>query len=450
MNKSYDLIVIGSGSGGSVSAGKARNEGWSVAVIDSHPFGGTCANRGCDPKKVLVGAAELIDWNTRMQDHGIVEATSINWSLLMKFKRTFTDSVPENKEKSFHNKGIDTYHGKAAFTGEKEITVDNNVLTGKFILIASGAEPTPLSIEGEEFVKYSDDFLEFDELPKKIVFIGGGFISFEFAHIAARAGAEVHIIHRSEKLLKGFDQDLVNLLIKKSEEIGITIHLETTISKIEKTSENLLLTLNNKGNVSSSLTASSVIHGAGRIPAIKGLDLDKGNVKFEKEGITVNQYLQSISNPAVYAAGDVSATIGAPLTPLAGMESHIVAANILNGNHKTPEYVAIPSTVFTIPKLSAVGMSEDEAKKLDRNIKVNYFDTSQWFTYRRTNEKYAAVKVIIDEDSDLILGAHLLSGVSDELINHFATAIRQKTTTANLKKMIFSYPTAASDISYMI
>ncbi|MFB1082646.1 NAD(P)/FAD-dependent oxidoreductase [Jeotgalibacillus sp. JSM ZJ347] len=450
MQKSYDLIVIGSGSGGSVTASKARKNGWSVAVIDSRPFGGTCANRGCDPKKVLVGAAELIDWNERMKGHENVAGSSINWSELMAFKRQFTDPVPENKEKSFLKQGIDIYHGQASFESENEIVVGDYLLTGKNILIATGAEPAPLSVEGKEFVQYSDDFLEFEELPEKIVFIGGGFISFEFAHIAARAGSEVHIVHRSDRPLKKFDQDLTHLLVQKSEELGIHIHLETSLSKIEKSGTQLSVFVNNEKAGDHTIIADAIIHGAGRVPAVKGLNLEKGQVDYEGSGVTVNRYLQSVSNPIVYAAGDVSATIGEPLTPLAGMESHVAASNILDGNSKEPDYTAVPSTVFTVPKLSAVGLSEEEARKQYDHIKVNHMDVSEWFTYKRTNEKYAAVKLIINEDTDQILGAHILSMSADELINHFAMAIRYQISVSELKKMIFSYPSTASDIGYML
>ncbi|RDY67603.1 NAD(P)/FAD-dependent oxidoreductase, partial [Halobacillus trueperi] len=193
MKTEYDLIVIGTGSAGSVAAVKCNEAGWNVAIVDEKPYGGTCALRGCDPKKVLVGAAELVDWNKRMNGNGIKENTSIHWQDLMKFKRTFTSSVPEKKEAGLNKRGISTYHGNASFQSETEVRVGEEVLKGKHILLATGSQPASLGIEGEEHFTHSDEFLELDQLPDRIVFVGGGYISFEFAHIAARAGAEVHI-----------------------------------------------------------------------------------------------------------------------------------------------------------------------------------------------------------------------------------------------------------------
>ena len=146
--KTYDLIVIGSGSGGSITAAKCNKAGWKVAMVDDRPFGGTCALRGCDPKKVLVGAAELLDWNKRMQENGVQSEPSIDWKDLMKFKKKFTDHVPDKKEDALTKNGIDTYHEKASFISENEVQVGEHTIQGNRILIASGAKPTPLNIKG--------------------------------------------------------------------------------------------------------------------------------------------------------------------------------------------------------------------------------------------------------------------------------------------------------------
>ena len=448
MTKKYDLIVTGTGSAGSITAAKCNNADWSVAMVDDRPFGGTCALRGCDPKKVLHGAADLIDWNKRMIRNGVPSKVSINWKDLMSFKRTFTGDVPEIKEQALNNQGIDTYHGKASFISEDQLEVDQEILEGKHFLIASGAKPTPLPIQGEEHLTYSDEFLELDKLPKRIVFVGGGYISFEFAHIAARAGSEVHIIHRGQRPLENFDVDLVDILLAKSKEIGIQVHLQHSVESIEKDQGKFHVHARKKEDIIR-LEADIVIHGAGRVPALD-INLEKGNIKRKKHGVHVNEYLQSVSSPNVYAAGDAAATDGLPLTPVASADSHVVASNLLKGNSKKIEYSVIPSAVFTVPKMASVGMSEEEAKNSGRNIKVKHKNISDWFTYKRTNEGFAAFKVLIDEDSDQVVGAHLISNEADELINHFATAIRFGISTKELKQMIFAYPTAASDIAHML
>ncbi|MGE6370902.1 dihydrolipoyl dehydrogenase family protein [Planococcus kocurii] len=449
MEKKFDLIVIGTGSGGSSVAMKCRNAGWEVAIIDSRPFGGTCALRGCDPKKVLVGAAEIIERTKRMEGQGIKSTAAIDWAELMAFKRTFTEPVSDNKEKTYDKAGIHSFYGEAFFQSENEIQVGEDILSAEHIVIATGAIPVPLPIRGSEHLSSSDDFLELDELPAKIIFVGGGYISFEFAHIAARAGSEVHIIHRGERPLEHFDADLVDLLVSKSREIGIQVHLNSEVESIEQKDGQFTVTATAK-NESVQLEADLVIHGAGRIPAIEGLKLENGNVDRSKEGVSVNSYLQSTSNPRVYAAGDAAATEGLPLTPIASMESHVVASNLLKGNHRSPSYQVMPTVVFTLPKLATVGVSEEQAREKGHNIRVNEFDTSAWYTYKRTNERHAFVKVIIDEETDQLLGAHLISEEADELINHFATAIQFKLKTADLKQMIYAYPTAASDLGYML
>ena len=223
----FDLIVIGTGSAASAAAHECRSKGWSVAIIDSLPFGGTCPLRGCDPKKVLVEAAKIIDSNQRHQNKGISYSQGINikWSDLIRFKRTFTEPFPEHRENGYIKAGINVFHGHAKLIGRNNIQVEENnnkkttVLNSRYILIATGAKPMNLNILGSENIITSDGFLEFseDHLPDRIVFVGGGYISFEFAHIAARAGVKkITILHRGKQPLEHFDPDLVNQLVQRS------------------------------------------------------------------------------------------------------------------------------------------------------------------------------------------------------------------------------------------
>src|SRR5258708_24386574 len=222
MRQRFDLIVIGTGSAASTVAHECRSAGWDVAIIDSRPFGGTCALRGCDPKKVLVGLAEVIDWVQRMNGRGVcAENARIEWSELMRFKRSFTDPVPKNSERSFAKAGITAFHGRARFVDSTTVEVGEDVLVGRYVVIATGAMPRKLGIQGEQYVTTSDQFLELETLPQRIVFIGGGYISFEFAHVAARAGAKVTILHRGQRPLEGFHPDLVHQLVARTERLGV-------------------------------------------------------------------------------------------------------------------------------------------------------------------------------------------------------------------------------------
>jgi glutathione reductase (NADPH) len=445
-NNHFDVIAIGVGMAGLSVARKTAAAGKKVAVIDSRPYGGTCALRGCDPKKVLVGAAEVVDWQRRMTGHGVTGDVRIDWSELMAFKRTFTEPVPQNLEKSLGEQGIATYYGETRFINPNCLQVGEDTLTGEHIVVAVGARPVDLGIPGAEHVITSTDFLELESLPKRVVFIGGGYISFEFAHIAARAGARATILHRGERPLQGFDADMVAGLVDASREVGIDVRVNTAVTAVEKQGDALAVHTDGQ-----TVTADLVVHGAGRVPEIDALDLEAGNVEYSpKKGVAVNEYLQSVSNPAVYAAGDAAATEGWPLTPVAVHEGLTVASNILKGNRKTPNYLGTPAVAFTIPSLSRAGMTEDEAAARGFEFRVNHNDTSGWYSSRRTNEKHSAYKVLIEEGTSKILGAHLLGGHAGEVINMFALAIRHGLTASEVKTSVLVHPAASSDISYML
>ena len=447
MAKEYDLIVIGTGSAGYAPAFECRSAGWKVAVIDSRPYGGTCALRGCDPKKVLVGAAETVERGLLMKGKGISGNSEITWPELIRYKRMFTADVPEWREKGFSKVGIDMYHGMARFTGKDTIAVGDNILEAKYITIATGARPKELDLSGEQYITTSDQFLETDELPETITFIGGGYISFEFAHIAAHAGAEVRILHRSARPLKRFDPDLVKMLVEASENAGIEVRLDMPVKSIEDRSGELVVRAGENGEYG--FESGMVVHGGGRVPDVDGLDLEKGAISYDSRGIVVNEFMQSVSNPSVYAAGDVAAS-GLPLTPVASKEGSIVAHNLLRGNTAKADYTAIPSVVFTTPPLASVGIQEQEAEKAGLNYTVDFQDTSSWYSSRRIGLNHSGFKVLIEKDANRILGAHLLGYNAEEVINIFAMAMRVNLTANDLKKMIWAYPTNSSDISYML
>ena len=450
MAKKVDLIAIGTGSAGASAAYECRSAGWEVATIDSRPFGGTCALRGCDPKKVLVGAAELIDWQNRMAGKGIAsKGIEIDWSELMRFKRTFTEPVPKSGEQGYARAGIAAFHGRARFVDETTVKVGDDTLTGRHVLIASGAQPARLAIPGEEHLTTSDQFLELERLPRQIIFIGGGYISFEFAHIAARAGTQVRILHRGARPLGGFDPDLVDQLVQATREISVDVRLNTAVEAIEKRADHLVVHASAE-DARQTFEADMVVHGAGRLPEIDDLDLEQGGVRWEKKGVLVNEYLQSVSNPAVYAAGDSAASGGLPLTPVASMEGHIAASNILRGNHRKPDYTGVPTVVFTVPPLASVGLQEEAARQQGLKFRITHKETSSWYSSRRIGMKYSGFKVLVEEDSDRILGAHMLGPHAEETINIFAMAVRARFRAADLRTMPYAYPSSASDISYMV
>src|SRR2546428_1416743 len=278
-----DLLVIGTGSAAGSVAYTCRSAGWSVTVVDSRPFGGTCQLRGCDPKKVLVGGAELVDWNRRLQGHGVAaDAIAIDWPDLMRFKRTFTDPVPEQNEQSFDAAGIGTLYGRARFVDKTTLRVGNDIISARHVVIAAGARRATLNIPGEQHLTSSTQFLELDRLPAELLFVGGGYIAFEFAHIAARAGARVQIVHRDARPLKRFDPDLVGRLVEATRELGVEVHLNRRVEAIEKRGDRLLVHTAN-GNATRAIETDMAIHSAGRVPEIDDLDLEAGGVARESE-----------------------------------------------------------------------------------------------------------------------------------------------------------------------
>ncbi len=450
MERKFDLVVIGTGAAGSAAAYKCRKAGWDVAIIDSRSYGGTCALRGCDPKKVLVGAAELIDWTRRMEGKGVsAKGSEIDWPSLMQFKKTFTKPVPENQERGYVKAGIAPFHGRTRFLDPTTLQVGDDKLVGRFVLVAAGSRPATLGIPGEQYLIKSDQFLELEQLPKRIIFVGGGYISFEFAHVAARAGAQVRILHRGIRPLEGFDADLVEQLVKATSEIGVDVHLNTAVESVEKEGDHFVVKASPEQG-KRAFAADLVVHGAGRVPEIDDLELEKAGIAREKKGVSVNEFLQSVSNPAVYAAGDAGASSGLPLTPVASAEGHVVASNMLKGNHRQPNYSGVPTVVFTVPPLASVGLREDVAKEQGLKFMVKHEDTSDWYSSRRVNLKHSGFKVLVEEDSRRILGAHLLGEHAEEVIILFALAIRFGLKADDLKTMIYAYPTSASEVSYMV
>lgn len=446
----YDLIVIGAGMAGVAAANKCASEGWRVAIVDALPYGGTCALRGCDPKKILRRGAEIIDSARLMRGKGIDDSgLSINWPDLIKHKRGFTDPVPQQMEDSLSGNGVETLHGTAAFTDTNILDIDGKPYVSNHFLIATGARPRPMDFPGTEHLIDSTDFMNLEQLPARILFVGGGFVSFEFAHISARAGSNPVIIDRGQRPLKGFDPDLVDLLAIRSSEVGIDLRRETAITSIERTGSSYHVTVDRSGN-ETTIATDLVVHGAGRIPDLSRLGLDAAGIAHGKRGVTVAGHLQSTTNPAVYAAGDSADTPGMALTPVAVFEGKVAASNMLNGTTTTPDYAGVPTAVFTVPELARVGLLEQDATGNGIELDVRYNDTSSWYSNYRIGETTAAAKILVDKSTDRIVGAHMLGPEYGELINFIGLVMKLDLTTRQLKSMTAAYPTVGSDLGSML
>jgi glutathione reductase (NADPH) len=375
---------------------------------------------------------------------------AIDWPALMAFKRTFTDAYPEHREAKLREQGVAIFHGVARFTGRSAIAVGADTLTAtRGIVIASGARPATLGIDGEAHLAASDAFLDLEALPRSIAFIGGGFISFEFAHVAARAGAHVSILHRGSRPLEQFEPELVDALVARTRALGIDVRLELDVTRVEQTDGRYRVSGTTNGE-RVRVDADLVVHGAGRVPDLDELDCPAGGVRCSARGVEVTPQLQSTSNPLVYAAGDCADTGGPPLTPIAGYEGRIVAANLLDEAGASADYSVVPSVVFTLPPLAAIGLTEARAQAAGLRYSVRRGDTSSWYSSRRLGEETSGFKVLVDDDSGRVIGAHMLGPHADEVINVFAVAMRAGVKAADLKQFIWAYPTHGSDVPYMV
>ncbi|HEX2958709.1 MAG TPA: NAD(P)/FAD-dependent oxidoreductase [Chitinispirillaceae bacterium] len=438
-NYDYDLFVIGTGEAGSTAAQICSAAGWKVAISDDHPFGGTCSLRGCNPKRTLAGAAELVYRTAGMKGKGIDTTVSIDWGNLIAFKKEMTSGITSMHEEQFASAGIDMYHGFGTFTGVNQISIGGKVISSGKILIASGSTPRPLGIDGEQYVMTSDELLDSKQLPDTVVFIGAGYISMELSHILAASGCKVILLEYAQSPLLNFDRDLVKMLVEESIAHGIEIHVNVQVQKIEKKNGKYLIVTSSGATYEGDM----VVHGAGRVPKITGLKLENADIHYEKYRIKVNEYLQSATNRNVYVAGDAHAE-GIQLTPVAEQEGIAVAHNMLYGNSIKPDYNVVPSVVFIFPQIGMAGESAHN-DKLPSGTEIFFVDTSLKRSTQRLGMNRSALKVLYEKAGGKIRGIHMLGYNIDEVINLFAQAIRSQKTIRDLEKIPFTFPSVTYD-----
>ncbi len=445
----FDLIVIGAGTGGNGVARMAAAEGWKVAIVDRLPYGGTCALRGCDPKKMLVGVTEGVERARAMDGKGLIAEPRIDWAEMMAFKRTFTDAMPGRIEAGHDRAGIATLQGSARFTAPDTVEIDGRAWRARHFHIATGARPATLGIPGEEHLITSTDFLELPECPRRIVFVGGGYIALEFAHIAARAGAEtVTVLQRGPRILPNFDPDLTAILAEATEALGVDVHTGAAVSGIAREG-NAFAVQYETPDGPKKVVCDVAVHAAGRVPNIEDLNLEAAGVDATKRGIKVSPAMRT-SNPAIFAAGDC-ADSGPNLTPASANEARIAAKNLLaNQDERKIVYPPIPSTVFTLPPLGSVGLSEAAAKEAGHDFDVHFERTERWYSSIRVSAVASGFKVLVERETGHILGAHLIGPGTEEQINLFAMAMGAGLTANRIKAAIFAYPSYASDLGSMV
>ncbi len=451
-----DVLVIGAGTGGVGVANRCARAGLSVAIVDERPYGGTCALRGCDPKKMLVGVTDVLDWARRMTGRGI-GATGLHadWGAMMAFKRSFTENAPGQIEGGLQKAGVHTLHARARFVGPTSVVVEADTTTlfkaGR-IHLASGARPRALDVPGEAHVITSTDFLDLDSLPPRICFIGGGYISFEFSHVARRAGAEeVTIVHQGRRPLEGFDPDLVERLVERTRSLGVDVRLGSRVTAVTR-KRGRFAARHDGAAGERAVACDLVVHGAGRVPNLQGMGLDVAGVAHGARGVRVTRALRSVTNPSVWAGGDAADTGGPALTPVSSYDARVAAMNIIaNEDLAEVDYPAVPSIVFTVPPLARVGMLEQEARASGLEYDVHHEgDTSGWYSSMRVAEGWSGFKVLVEKRSGRILGAHFLGPGAEEQVNVLAVAMQAGLAATELKGAVFAYPSFSSDVASML
>ncbi len=451
MSGTYDLIVLGAGPAGVAAAIIARRSGISVLVVEKDGFGGVCPLRGCIPKKILAVAAETMTCIRRSNEHGItVKGAELNWKELIERKRWMIKDVSTDAQNRFHSLGIDTINGFAKFSGPNSIDVDGKEYRAKKIVIATGSKPRKLPIPGFEHTLTSDDLFELESLPPSVIFIGGGAIGMEFAHIFTRAGSKVTILEAASRILPDMDEDVINELAGFTQSLGVEINTGVHVESIEKTSQGASVTMTVPNiTISSTIEASLVANGAGRVADIDGLDLHKAGVETDHRGIVLDQYLRSVSNPDIFAAGD-TVTLSPHLSPVASYEGRIAAQNITLPDLVSPDYRVIPTAIYTIPSVAGVGLTEYEAKKQGLDFTTAVHDLLPLRVSSIYAEQAAYSKIIIDSSNDRILGAHIIGHNAQEIINVFALAMKYHISARDLHDTLYTFPTFSSGIPIMV
>jgi len=449
MSEAYDVVIVGGGNAAFGVTVPTRKAGLKVVMIEDRDLGGTCPNRGCTPKKALVAAAHALHEIGQAHVHCIsVGKPTLDWTALIDREKEMISGIPDSLAETLQERGVELIRDQAKFVGPNTVKVGGREIEAKHIVIATGSKHRPLPIPGAELMITSDEVLSEPELPESVLFVGGGVIALEFGHVYARAGAKVTVLEVLPQLLPALDADAVEQVRKESRRIGIVVHTGVKVKRVERASKRLRTVFEVDGK-ELSIESDRVVNGAGRIANVDQLDLEAGNIAHEGCRVSVDETMRSTSNPSVHLCGDVLS--GPPqLSPIATYEGRLVGANIVEGPKHRPDYANLPSCVYTIPALATVGLSEAKAKDKGLKTRTQVNDMEYWFSTRTFAETAAWSKIIINEASDAIVGAHFVGHSGEELINIFGLAMKHGIKASQIRDFIFAYPTFSADIKHML
>lgn len=440
----YDLVVLGGGSAGVRLSRTAATLGARVALVESGRLGGTCVNIGCVPKKLLAYASRFGSHLHDAAGFGF-EAVSpaFSWPALIAGKDREIARLNAVYERIVTAAGVELVRGHARVVGPNEVDVDGRRLRAARIAICTGGRPVVPPIEGADLGVVSDAMFALPELPRRAVIVGGGYIGVEFASILHGLGAEVDVVSRTMPILRGFDTDARAHLQAMLARRGIRFHDHRVPHRITRGPDGLVVDCAHGAG----LVADLVLFAVGRQPNVEGLGLDDVGVAIAPDGgIAVDATYQT-SVPSIYALGDVTHRL--QLTPVAIGEATALARHLYAGEPIRFGYDAIPTAVFSDPELAAVGLDEDAARAQFANVKVFRSSFRPMIHVLSGRDEQALLKVIVDADTDRVLGVHVVAPDAAEIIQGFAVAVRMGATKADFDRTVGLHPTIAEELVTM-
>ncbi len=438
----YDDIVIGSGQGGNPLAVALAKRGECVALIESNYLGGTCINTGCTPTKTMVASAQIAYYARNAERWGISTGQmGVDMASVLKRKNERVEASRTGWEKSVNGKGQpQLYRERAHFVGAKEIEIGNQRLEGKRIFIDTGSTPTIPRIEGLDKVPYltNESLMELQQVPRHLLVLGGGYVGLEFAQMFRRFGSEVTVIQGGPQILPREDEDIATSLQSVLEAEGIKIHLNAKASKVSENWGEITLAF---GDGKPSVTGSHLLVAVGRTPQTKDLDLGKAGVETDKRGyIVVNDRLETTA-PDIWAIGDVNG--GPAFTHISYNDYQIIYGNLYEGKNLSTKTRLVPYAVFTDPPLGRVGLTEREAREQGRKLKIGKIEMTHVARALEKAETEGLMKIVVDAESDKVLGAAILSSSGDEVVQILSTLMLADKPYTLLKGAIYIHPTIA-------
>jgi glutathione reductase (NADPH) len=444
MTYDFDLFVIGAGSGGIATARRAAEYGARVGIAENDRLGGTCVNRGCVPKKLMVYASHFPNFFEEARGYGWSEVKSaLNWEAMITAVNNEVGRLNGIYQRMLDNSKVELFSSHARFIDAHTIEVGDTKVTADKVLIAVGGKPFLPNILGIEHAITSNEMFHLKEQPKRMVVLGGGYIGCEFACIMSGLGTEVTQVIRGEKILRGFDDDLRTEIQEGMARHGIQLLNNCQLIAIEKCPEGITVSVG-KGDTVDTVMADTVsLAAVGRKPNIQNLGLENTGVRLHDGAIAVDRYNQT-AEPNIYAVGDCTDTI--QLTPVAINEGRAFADSVFGGKSRVMSYENVPSAIFTTPEAATVGLTETEAREqYGKEVKVFYTRFRPMYYTLAGKEEKTMVKLIVDGNTDKVIGAHMVGDSAAEIIQGIAIALKAGATKADFDNTIGIHPSAAEE-----